>query len=936
MRRVLEFPIRRPARVILVALLATAFFATRIVDPTTGELKLRIDPSFDAILPDDAPARVYYDWVKQEFGDDQSLIISLVLDDVFTLDNLHMIQRISDLLEEAEGVDYVTSLATADHIGSEDEGVATRPFLEPAPETEADAERIRARVHGNPVYAGNLVSPDSRATAFIVYVDDTPEQTFTDKNLDLRMFEIVDDASGDGEVFISGTAHMRAATSRVLRADLSFMLPAVALLMALIAFASFRSARGVAIPLLTIVVATLWTLGLMAWADVPINLVTTIIPVLLLTVGFAYSVHMVSDYYKALSHDPVAVEAEGGPVSWALHHVSLPLLLTCLTTIVGFLSLTISRFPAIREFGLVSVFGVSATTLLTLTLSPALLQLLGPPGRKQSEIEQTATTPSPARFDTWVSKVGSFCIAHRRQLLIAAGVVSGLTIWGVYQIKIDTHLITNFSSDHPVRVHFEAINDTLEGARPFSVVLQSEQSEAFLDPENLRALDELTAWLEAQPEIGGATSFADYVKLLNRAFNEDDPQFLRIPDDANLIKQYLLFGETDELEDYVASGYENALIRVRSKCETTHEIAGLVERIEARMSELPEHIEAGVTGNTVVLAQSIDAIANGQIESLSIAAVFIYLILAILFGSARMGFVGLIPNILPVLLFFGLLGLTGVPLNATTGLIACVVLGIAVDDTIHFMTRFNIEARERADEKQGALAALNSVARPVTITTVGLCLGFLVFTTGELRNQTEFGALAALVLAFAWAVDMTFTPALCSGLHIVTLWDALTYDLGENPQESIPIFAGLTKAQARITALVTSVVKHPAGTPVFRAGDVGDALCVVIEGELRVSLKTTDGRSVELARAHRGDVVGEIGLYHGKRTADVEALTDVRLLRLDANNLKRLRRRYPRIGAQVLWNLSGVMANRLANATDRENLLMVRLNELSKDPPARA
>jgi predicted RND superfamily exporter protein len=936
MRRVLEFPIRRPAWVILVALLTTAFFATRIVEPTTGELKLRIDPSFDAILPDDAPARVYYDWVKEEFGDDQSLIISLVLDDVFTLDNLHMIQRISDLLEEAEGVDYVTSLATADHIGSEDESVATRPFLEPAPETEADAERVRARVHGNPVYAGNLVSPDSRATAFIVYVDDTPEQIFTDRNLDLRMFEIVDDASGDAEVFISGTAHMRAATSRVMRADLSFMLPAVALLMALIAFVSFRSPRGVAIPLLTIVVATLWTLGLMAWADVPINLVTTITPVLLLTVGFAYSVHMVADYYEALSHDPVAVEAEGGPVSWALHHVSLPVLLTCLTTIVGFLSLTISRFPAVREFGLVSVFGVSATTLLTLTLSPAILQLLGLPRRKQNEVAQTATIPSPAWFATWVSKVGSFCIEHRRQFLIAAGVVSGLTIWGVYQIKIDTHLITIFSTDHPVRIHFEAINDTLEGARPFSVVLQSEQSEAFLDPENLRALDELTAWLEAQPEIGGATSFADYVKLLNRAFNEDDPQFLRIPDDANLIKQYLLFGETDELEDYVASGYENALIRVRSKCETTHEIAGLVERIEARMTELPEHIEAGVTGNTVVLAQSIDAIANGQIESLSIAAVFIYIMLAILFASVRMGFFGLMPNILPVLLFFGLLGLTGVPLNATTGLIACVVLGIAVDDTIHFMTRFNIEARERADEKQGALAALNSVARPVTITTVGLCLGFLVFTTGELRNQTEFGALAALVLAFAWAVDMTFTPALCSGLHIVTLWDALTYDLGENPQESIPIFAGLTKAQARITALVTRVVKHPAGTPVFRAGDVGDALCVVIEGELRVLLKTTDGRSVELARAHRGDVVGEVGLYHGKRTADVEALTDVRLLRLDANNLERLRRRYPRIGAQVLWNLSGVMANRLASATDRENVLTVRLNELSKDPPAKS
>jgi predicted RND superfamily exporter protein/CRP-like cAMP-binding protein len=928
MRRVLEFSIRRPFWVLVIVLVVTGFFATRIVDPSTRQLNLRIDPSFDALLPDGAEARVFYDWTKEEFGDDKSLIISLVVDDVFTLENLHRIQAISDQLEEAEGVDYVTSLATAEHIGTEDESVETRAFLEPSPETQADAERIRGKVHGNPVYAGNLVSRDSRAAAFIVYVDDTPEQTFTDKGLDLRMREIVEDASGDGQVFMSGTAHMRSATSRVLRSDLSFMLPTVVGLMGLIAFLSFRSPRGVAIPLLTILLATLWTLGVMAWADIPINLVTTIIPVLLITVGFAYSVHVIADYYKALDQDPTEIEAAGGPASWALHHVSLPVALTCLTTVVGFLSLTISQFPAVREFGLISVFGVTATSLLTLTLSPALLQILAPP--KQRGVDSGAAPPMH-RFDAWVSKVGRFCIERRRAVFIAAGAICCLTLWGLFQIRIDTYLITNFDRDAPVRLDFEAINETLEGARPFSVVLQSDHDEAFLEPENLLALDELTQWLVEQPEIGGATSFADYVKLLHRAFNDDDPEFLEIPGSSDLLKQYLLFAETDELEDYVASDYRNALIRVRSTCETTHEIAELVERIEARMAELPPHMKAGVTGNTVVLAQSIDAIAEGQAQSLSIAAVFIFMMLAILFSSARMGFIGLIPNILPVLLFFGLLGLTGVPLNATTGLIACVVLGIAVDDTIHFMTRFNIEARESADEKAGALTALLSVAGPVTITTVGLCLGFLVFTTGELRNQTEFGALAALVLAFAWAVDVTLTPALCSGLRIVTLWDALTYDLGENPEESIPIFAGLSKAQSRITALMTSVVKHPAETLIFRAGEVGNALCVVIEGELKITMKTTDGRSIELGRASRGDVLGEVGLYHGKRTADVKAITDVRLLRLDGNNLARLRRRYPKIAGQVLWNLSEVMAGRLANSIDRENLLSVKINELSKE-----
>jgi hydrophobe/amphiphile efflux-3 (HAE3) family protein len=902
--------------VILAVLAVTGFFSYQIANPFTREVKLRIDPSFDAILPDDDANRLYYEWVKEEFGDDQSLIIALVMDDVFTLENLSMIRRVSDLLEEAEGVDYVTSLATANHVRSVDDGVETRPFLEDIPETLAEAERLRAEVHGNPVYGGNLVSRDSRATAFVVYVDDTPEQEFNSLGLDLRMLELAREASGDAEAFISGTAYMRAANSRVLRGDLLSMLPTIFVIMAVIALFSFRSPRGVAIPLLTILTAMLWTLGLMAAFDIPLNLVTTIIPILLLTVGFAYSVHVIADYYRALGEDPAEVASAGGPVAWALHHVSAPVLLTVLTTMVGFLALTLSRFPTVREFGLVSVFGVAATALLTLTFSPAILQLLGAPARHGKDARPSGDRPD--RMSGWFARIGQYSVDHRSGMLVTGGLVALLSFWGLFRITVDTHLITNFSVENPVRVHFEAINEHLEGARPFTIAFQSESDDAFVDPENLRALVSLQRWLEEQPEIGGTTSFADYVMLLNRAFHDDDPERLRIPDDPNLIKQLLLFGENDELEDYVDSSYRNTLIRVRSNCRTTQEIGLLADRIEDRMTRLPGDIRGGVTGNTVVLAQSIDAIANGQIESLSIAIGFIYMIFVILFTSFRMGLLALIPNALPILLFFGVLGLTGVPLNATTGLVACVVLGIAVDDTIHFMTRFNVEAREQVDEKAGAVATLVSIGRPVTVTSIGLCLGFLVFTTGELRNQAEFGALAAFVLATAWLVDITITPALCSGMRIVTLWDILNYDLGKDFQESIPIFHGLSKTQARITALMTRVETHPANTTLCRAGDIGDSLYVVIDGELRVSIKAKNGRKVEISRAKRGDVVGEIALYHGKRTADIETVGNARLLRFDRDNLKRLRRRYPRIGAQVLWNLSETMADRLAAATSRE------------------
>lgn len=276
----------------------------------------------------------------------------------------------------------------------------------------------------------------------------------------------------------------------------------------------------------------------------------------------------------------------------------------------------------------------------------------------------------------------------------------------------------------------------------------------------------------------------------------------------------------------------------------------------------------------------------------------------------------LLPNVLPVLLYFGVLGLSGISLNTTTGLFACIILGIAVDDTIHLLTRFNEEARVSADEKVGTVRALQSIGRPVTITTVALCLGFLALTTSELRGQVEFGALGAFILAFAWLVDVTFTPALCTGMRIVTLWDALTFDLGEDPQESIPMLRGLTKAQARIAALMTRIDTFPAGASIFQAGEPGDELFVVVDGEMAVSVER-DGRRMDLSRARRGDVVGEVALYQGKRTADVYAVTDLRVLRLNKNNLMRLRNRYPRIGSRLFWNLSEILAGRVVSLTER-------------------
>jgi predicted RND superfamily exporter protein len=205
---------------------------------------------------------------------------------------------------------------------------------------------------------------------------------------------------------------------------------------------------------------------------------------------------------------------------------------------------------------------------------------------------------------------------------------------------------------------------------------------------------------------------------------------------------------------------------VRAPALNSQRINGFIDRVEARLSALPEPLQGSITGDTVLIGRTMDEIAWGQAVSLTGAILIIYVILLVYFRSFRVAFLALIPNTLPVTIYFGILGLTGVTLNIFTSLIACIVLGIAVDDTIHLLVRFKEIAREMDDEGEAVLAALRSVIRPVTSTTAALCAGFLVLAVSGLRHQVEFAVLATVMLAVAWLVDVTFTPALCARLGL--------------------------------------------------------------------------------------------------------------------------------------------------------------------------
>jgi predicted RND superfamily exporter protein len=904
-RRALRFITDHPVWVLVAVFAATAFLGTKLVDPRSGEVHLSLDTSINRLLPEEDEDRAFYEQTRLVFGSDETILVTIVDDDVFTPENLERVLRLTESIQELAGVHHVVSLSTALNMRDVDGSLEIEPFLTDVPTDAAGIERLREEAFANPIYRGNLFSENSRAAVLLVYFLELTEPEFAE--VDAKILQILDAERGEVQVRVTGVPHIKVATAEILISDLSRILPLLFGLVAVVALISFRTLRGALIPVVGIAIAILWTLGVLAWTGQSLNLITLIVPPLVLTIGFAYVIHVLT------AHIDVLREHEGEPqdgtssVYHALEHVALPVILTAATTVAGFLAMTLSPISAVKEVGLFSALGVLATAIVSLTFAPAMLQLL--PTQKRVARQQRSL------FDEVAERLAIFDQRNRKLILTIALVGSVISLASIFLIEVNNALISDFPKDHPVRADFEAINEELGGSNPFYIVIDTDYAGAFKEPVNLQLVKELQEWLAEQPEIGGSTSLVDYLMLINRGFHGNEAEYLRIPISKRLASQLLFFGASDELESYADSRYQKISILVRSKVIDSGALSELVSRIEDRLSELPPRLHATVTGNTVLVARTIDDIAQGQALSLGLAFLLIYAILAALFTSFRMGFIALLPNAIPVAVYFGAIGITGVELNSMNGLVACIVLGIAVDDTIHYLVRFNAEAHKLASATNGATAALVHVGRPVTYTTVALALGFLLFTSAEMNNWIEFGALGAFTLVVAWAIDVTFLPAMVSGLRIVTLWDVLSLDLGADPHLSIPIFRGLTERQAKVAALTARVVSFPAGHRLFSQGDKGQEMYVVVDGELRASI-IRDGELVEFSRMRRGDVVGEVALFIGERTADVDIISEARVLRISPEGLKRIERRSPRIAAVLLHNLGEALAGRVVSSMD--------------------
>jgi predicted RND superfamily exporter protein len=754
--------VARPRAVLAcVGALALAAAAALVgLDPP--RLRLEIDPSTEPLLPAGDPAVADYRRAVRDFGDDQLFVVAMETSDAFTPGSLAALRRVGDALSRLEGVRSVRSLARVTSFRYDQKAIEVGPFLEAIPEDPAALARLRERALADPTYRRNLVSDDGRTAALNVAFRELTDQELIRSDLDGRIRALLDaETTPERRFHVSGRPHIKSQMYHTMTRDLAVLIPtAIGVLAGVLAFAT-GTLRGVVLPLANVGIAVLVTFASMALLARPLTVLSVLLAPTLVAVGSVYGVHVVNRYEE----DVAAGGTRREIVLRCMRHMIVPVLISGTTTVVGYASLLWTDVPAVFEIGAFSVLGVACTTTLSLTALPALLVLLplrrvSRPGARP-DVRLRAAARLGAALDRGLARVGR--LASRRASAIVLGwtLVAAVSAAAVPWITIDTDYLSFFGPRSRVRRDFEAVDRLLAGAVPLYVVVEGGEPGRLRDPETLRRLEALQARLDAIPGVSRTFSFLDSLRRLNRAVSGDDPAAEAIPDTRAGVAELLFMIPKNDLARFATVDQSAANLVVRTGEVGSAAIRRLTGRIEAALADggVPEGMRAFVTGNAVLLDRAADAVAGTQTATVGFAAGAMFLLLAVGLRSTRLGLVAMVPNAVPVLVFFGTLGLGAAPLSLPTSLIANAALGIAIDDTAHYLVRYRAERRGGSPE-EAVLRCTAAVGRPIALASAMLVLGFASVAASEFATLRQFGVLSAWTLVVCVVADLLLLPAI--------------------------------------------------------------------------------------------------------------------------------------------------------------------------------
>jgi hypothetical protein len=588
--------------------------------------------------------------------------------------------------------------------------------------------------------------------------------------------------------------------------------------------------------------------------------------------------------------------------------------LTSLTTFLGFLSISLTEVLMMRQFGFVAAFALAANPIATVLIAPIYLRFFGPKPRKKEGVDKLAQA-----YSRLADRLMVLLRDYKRVVLGVMAVLGVGAALMCLRLETDNNPQLFFKKGSELIKQVDVLRANMAGAWTLFITIDTDEPGAFKKPENLARVEAFTSYMDAQGWFDKTITLTDYIKLLHREMNGSVPSFYAVPDSAESISEYLLFLHRDDIERFVSPEFDDVNILVRHNVPSSREMLLILDAIEKKAAEIfPPNLRVAFTGTTVLVNRSAHAIARGQVEGIAFVTVVIFIIMSVLFMQFKAGLISLLPNLFPVAILFGAMATFGIPLDVGTAMIAAIAIGIAVDDTIHFMTDYQKEMRELQDQDAAMEATVRSEIQPVISTSLSLALGFGILSVSEFVPVVNFGTLAALVIVVALAADLLMTPILLASTQLITLWDMVSLRVQKEALAASKAFAGLRTTQIKTVVLLGRLIEKTDGESVVQIGDHGKSLFVVLDGAARISVQDEKAaKDFEVARLAPGDVFGEMALVEpGPRTASVSAVGALRCLEIDWDGLNRIRRLYPRIAGKLFLNLSRILGERL-KATDQ-------------------
>ena len=730
-----------------------------------GYLGSNIKMSYEMarMLPSSDPINIEYENFKKQFGLDGNVIFVAIQDtDLYTLDHFNSWYDLSNEVLEIVGIQEVVSVSRLYNLVRNDslKKFQFLPIVSNKLKSQLELDSIKQIIYSLPFYDGRLFNKETDVNLMMITLDKEVLNSKARVGLVNEIKETIDKfgVKYDIDIKYSGLPYIRTVTSKKIQNELLLFVLLSLVITSILLFFLFRSGRAVLFAMLVVIIAVIWVLGTIVLFGYQITILTGILPPLLIVIGVENSIFLLNKYLNEYRLHGNKVKA----LSRMISRIGNANLLTNATTAAGFAAFIITSNELLVEFGIIASVNILVTYLLSLFILPILFSYFPVPKSKHLQHLDKGV------ISKIVTGVTNIILTRRTVIYIVTSIAFATAIFGITLLKTTGNIVDDISKKEKLYKDMIFLEKNFKGVMPLEITINTHKKNGILNLSILKKIERLQDTLATYPEFAKPLSVVEVVKSAKQAFYRGNEKMYSLPNnqEKNFILSYVPdMGNSKKgiLNAFVDSNYQTTRVSVQMANIGTNDINRILTDIEPKIDSIfnPDKYDVSLTGTSVVFLKGTNYLVKNLFMSLMLAVLIITLLMALIFSSLRMILISLIPNIIPQILTAGMMGFFDIPIKPSTILIFSIALGISVDNTIHFLSRYRLQLRHNNWKiRPAVLAALIETGYSMVYSAIVLFFGFYIFTLSSFGGTEALGYLVSFTLVIALLSNLFVLPSL--------------------------------------------------------------------------------------------------------------------------------------------------------------------------------